>query len=220
VTLGAGGAPVLVLDASTYRATVAVLWGERPAVETTVTLGDRREERLMPAVAATLRQAGIGPGELGAVVCGAGPGGFTSLRIAAAIAKGIADTRGISLGAVPSLMLLAPADRRLEAGRYLASLDAFRGERFAALLEVDGDAAGGAVHLRGETRLVSAADLARVAAAAGAVSLGPGCALEAWPQASRVVVAAVSAVDPATWEPDYGRRAEAEVRRDGAAAPR
>ena len=93
--LGVGDAPVLALDASTYRGSVAVIRGTRVVADAATamrgTSESERGERLMPAVAAVLDRAHVRVADLGAVVCGSGPGSFTSLRIAAAIAKGIAD---------------------------------------------------------------------------------------------------------------------------------
>ena len=60
----------------------------------------------MPAVADVLRRAKLDLGAIDRVVCGAGPGSFTSLRIAGAIAKGIASGLGRPLFAVPSLALV------------------------------------------------------------------------------------------------------------------
>jgi tRNA threonylcarbamoyladenosine biosynthesis protein TsaB len=50
------------------------------------------EERLMPAVVEALEAGAVAPNVIDRVVCGAGPGSFTSLRIAGAIAKGLALT--------------------------------------------------------------------------------------------------------------------------------
>lgn len=222
--LGVGDAPVLALNASTYRGSVAVIRGTRVLADTATETRStgQRGDRLMPAVAAVLDRARVRVADLGAVVCGSGPGSFTSLRIAAAIAKGIAQGVDIPMGAVPSLLLIVAGCESLADGRYLASLDALRGERFAALIEV-ASAAGRAPRLvagDGEAPgLLPAADLAIRATALGATAIGPGCAIDAWPEARAVesVAHAVQRVDPGTWEPDYGRRAEAEVRRSAAA---
>src|SRR5690242_18482272 len=113
----------------------------------------RDAEALMPMVADTLARAGISPRELTRVVCGAGPGSFTSLRIAASIAKGIAVGRDIPLFAISSLALVVagnvtdgPRGPRL----YLAALDAMRGDSYLATFEHD----EGVVRPRGEMRLV------------------------------------------------------------------
>ena len=119
----------LAIDAATYHGSVAVLRGAVVAAEREVAMRGEREERLMPAVAEALTAAGAGVGEVGRVVCGGGPGSFTSLRIAAAIAKGIAAARGVPLYEVPSLALIV-AGHPLPMGRYLAVLDAMREEAY------------------------------------------------------------------------------------------
>ena len=99
----------LALDASTYAGSVAVLRGARVVAERTVAMRGEHEERLMPAVVAALGEAGAVPRAVARVVCGAGPGSFTSLRIAASIAKGVAEGSGATLLAVPSLGACWPA---------------------------------------------------------------------------------------------------------------
>ena len=88
----------------------------------------------MPAVAAALRSATVAPNDISRIVCGEGPGSFTSLRIAAAIAKGLAMTTQAPLHSVSSLFLLAAGARAsLVPGRYIAVVDAMRGDVFAAV---------------------------------------------------------------------------------------
>ena len=79
---------ILALDASTYTASVALVEDATVIRERTVAMRDPRHERLMPAVADILGDGGMG--DIDRIVCGAGPGSFTSLRIAASIAKGLA----------------------------------------------------------------------------------------------------------------------------------
>ena len=76
----------LAIDASTYRGTVAVLRGARVLAEREVAMKGADAERLMPAVADALAEADVAIDALARVVCGQGPGSFTSLRIAGAIA--------------------------------------------------------------------------------------------------------------------------------------
>ncbi|CAA9336459.1 MAG: tRNA threonylcarbamoyladenosine biosynthesis protein TsaB, partial [uncultured Gemmatimonadaceae bacterium] len=138
---GTGGARPLTLaiDGATYTGTVALLDGATIVAEGEAAMRGEREERLMPAVADLLRGAGATPADLGDLVCGGGPGSFTSLRIAASIAKGIASARALPLRAVSSLWLIGAGARpALPPGTYVAALNAMRGEWFAARLVVDG----------------------------------------------------------------------------------
>ena len=99
----------LALEASTYAGSVAVIRDGSVVAERDTAMRGEREERLMPAVADALTAAGVAPNAIDRVVCGAGPGSFTSLRIAAAIAKGLALVAGAPLYPVSSLMLLIGA---------------------------------------------------------------------------------------------------------------
>ncbi len=208
----------LALDASTYRGTVAVIDGERVVAEESVAMRGADEERLMPAVASALAAAGVAPRDLSHVVCGAGPGSFTSLRIAGSIAKGVAMATGATFHAVPSMLLVvAGAARPLDAGRYLVLVDAMRDERFAAEVVVGDD---GAIALAGPHALVPADAAARMAAERGLVRVGPAEEAELWPHARGVArLAGSSLVTPVSldsWEPDYGRLAEAQVKWESA----
>ncbi len=210
---------VLAIDASTYVGTVALLRGGTVARGAEARMRGEHEERLLPAVAEILQLAGVSPADVDAVVCGGGPGSFTSLRIAASIAKGLATARGLPLYAVSSLSLVvAGAVPALAPGRYLASLDAMRGERFTQLVIVDAD---GRVRDEGEAGRVSAERLDTLARELSATSLGPGLAHDALPHARGVaaLVPSLRAREPESldaWEPDYGRLAEAQVKWEAA----
>jgi tRNA threonylcarbamoyladenosine biosynthesis protein TsaB len=152
------------------------------------------------------------------VICGAGPGSFTSLRIAGAIAKGIVmgnGKRAEGLYAVSSLALIVAArSESLEPGRWLALLDAMRGERYAALFEVG---AGGSVREIERLGMVRDADVAGTCERLGARAIGPREMVEAAPHARGAVVMldtilSAGRVSLDSWEPDYGRLAEAQVK--------
>ena len=210
----------LVLEAATYAGSAALLDGARLASEREVTMRSREREALMPAVAELLSEAGVPASRVQRVVCGAGPGSFTSLRIAGSIAKGIALAQGIPLVPVSSLALLVTSQPHIAAGRYLAAIDALRGEHYVELYDVD---ASGAATLAGATRLVPTSSLADVAKEHGARLVGPalGDAPAVAPRAAGArlllpLVDATPAADLATWEPAYGRLAEAQVKWEAA----
>ena len=207
--------PLLVIDAATYQGTAALVDGTRVIAEADTAMRGATEERLMPAVAALLRDARIPVAQLSGVVCGDGPGSFTSLRIAASIAKGIVTAGGQPLMAVSSLLLIvAGGDAPLRPGRYLAMLDAMRGEWFAARVTVSD---GGVPSREGDVALVDAAMAQRIARDEGRTAIGPGQGLDVAPHARGVgklleSAGALRPVDAATWEPSYGRLAEAQAR--------
>src|SRR5687767_11709466 len=208
----------LALEASTYSGSVAVIRDGVVIAEGDTAMRGEREERLMPAVAEALAAAGVAPNEIERVVCGAGPGSFTSLRIAGAIAKGLALSAGAPLYAVSSLFLIVAGARpSLAPGRYVAASDAMRGDVFAAVFsvtdvaiveelpttivpkpEVPAFARHHAAHVVGPNEAVALRPHAR-----GAVALGT---LAPWPPVANL----------AGWEPDYGRLAEAQVRWEAA----
>lgn len=206
------GALTLAVDASTYQGTVAVVDGEKVVATSEIAMRGEREERLMPAIAAALGSAGAGVGELARVVVGGGPGSFTSLRIGAALAKGICVARGIPLAAMPSLALLVAGTAAPVAdGRYLAILDAMRGDVYAALVE----SVDGRIVSVSEAHLAPRASVASLAKQHDARIVGAGESLDAAPHARGIVRLApslVTEVSLASWEPAYGRLAEAQVK--------
>jgi tRNA threonylcarbamoyladenosine biosynthesis protein TsaB len=202
---------VLALDASTARATVAVLRSDAVAevvAEVTVAERSAHVEPLLPAALALLASISVPLSALTAIVCGAGPGTFTGLRTAASIAKGLAMGLEIPLYAVPSLPLIVSG---LAEGRYMAVLDAGRGDRFASLMNWPSAEGAGYV-------LAPAADVAARAAESHAAVVGPETGV--WPHARGVIhLDWGPPVDLASWEPDYGRNSAAEDRRRAGAAP-
>jgi len=210
----------LALDASTYVGDVAVLRGVEVLASASVAMKGAEHERLMPAVADVLRSARIDVDAIERVVCGAGPGSFTSLRIAGAICKGIACGVGIPLFAVHSMALIV-AGAQPSVGRYLSVVDALRGEAYVGLYEVDAEQR---LHELEPARIVSLTDVEALATEVGAQTIGPSrdlCAIVANPRARAVgvlenLIAANGPVDLASWEPAYGRLAEAQVKWEAA----
>ena len=204
----------LALEASTYAGSVAVLKGSRVLAERTVAMRGRESEALMPAVATVLDECGVAPGQLGRVVCGAGPGSFTSLRIAGGIAKGIAMAVGIPLVPVSSLAIVVASGESRAAGRYLAALDALRGEHYVELYQIPDD---GDIALLMAARRVPSSDVVRTAERLEATIVGQGAGVMTAPHARSIryltkLLDATTPADLALWEPVYGRLAEAQVK--------
>ena len=206
----------LAIDASTYQGSVAVLNDGELLSETTTAMKGADEERLMPAVASALAEASVDLARIDRVVCGAGPGSFTSLRIAGGVAKGLASGLGCPLYSVPSIALIV-AGADLPPGGYLAALDALRGEHYVGLYArgVDGE-----VHELQDARLIQSSRLDDTAAETGAKLVGPANGGHA-PRARGVahlarLLAERGEANVAEWEPAYGRLAEAQVRWESA----
>jgi len=217
----------LALEGSTYAGSVAVIRGTEVIAD--VTLEDvegsvpaaGRGDRMLPAVAECMKRSGATGRDLARIVCGAGPGRFTSLRVAGAVAKGLATGYGVDLYAVSSLLLIvAAAHPPLGEGEYLSVLDAMRGECFGARVMVTAD---GDISQLGPAVILSSRDIQELSVAEPKLrTVGQGQRIAAAPNArgvSKVLpqIIAAGPVDIALWEPDYGRLPEAQVRREAAA---
>lgn len=213
----------LVLDAAAGNGTIAVLRDGVLVAEANVVMRSAREERFFPAVLETLARAGVALPELQRLIVGAGPGSFTALRVVGAVAKGIAQGRGIAMYALPSLALVRPPESSAASGsRWLVTLDALRAQRYAALVVRD---------LRNDLRndvrsveplgVIATSELPARATQLGAILIGPDEAISAQPEARHAIdclalIDAAGPVDLASWEPVYGRLAEAQVQWEAA----
>ena len=214
----------LAIEGATYRGSVALLRGPDVVCERTLSGDDGgasrvgRGERLMPAIAECFAEAGLerGGDEIARIVCGAGPGSFTSLRIAGSVAKGLAVGYGVPLFAVSSLLLgVSGVKPALPPGEYLSVLDAMRDEFFASQIVYRPDAGE---YRAAPVRILSRADLEDFRAREKVARVvGPAQDIDSYPHARGVAavledIVAAGPVDLAAWEPDYGRLAEAQVR--------
>jgi tRNA threonylcarbamoyladenosine biosynthesis protein TsaB len=125
---------ILALDGSLARASVA-LWVDGAVVAARAVAGDRVQPTALPPMAAELLAEA---GALDAVAVVVGPGGFTGLRTAIALAEGISLGRGAALvGVTTGEALAAALPEALRAEREVwAAVDTKRGrvalERIAA----------------------------------------------------------------------------------------
>ena len=203
----------LALEGATYAGSVAVFREisviASAMIQSTDTPGrGGRDEAFLPMVDRTLREAGLSPSDIDRVVCGAGPGSFTSLRVAASVAKGIAVGVGCPLFAASSLLLMVAGRKD---GRFLATLPAMRGEVYAAVIEAE------------SYRLRHVAPAMIIAEGAiGEHALGAGAEhVSGIPDAKALAailddVVEAGPCDIDTWEPSYGRLAEAQVKWEAA----
>lgn len=210
----------LALDGSTYAGSVALIRdrdviAERQLASVPHPGKSGKAENFMPMVAECLRDGQVRPSDLARVVCGEGPGSFTSLRVAASIAKGIAVGAGIPLYAVSSLLLIVARERR-DDGIWLAVLPAMREEVFAQQFSVERDV----IREMSAARIVREQDLDREAAHPGLRVID--AAREGSTPHARGVAAIIDTIvgsescDIDSWEPVYGRLAEAQVKWEAA----
>lgn len=112
-----------------------------------------RDTRAFGLIGDALAQAGFQRGEVDAVVVGLGPGSYTGIRAAIAVAQGWQLGAGIDLAGVSSIEALAwGAERRGLRGEVQLIVDAQRGEFYAA----DYSIGEGEVRLAGALRLAGA----------------------------------------------------------------
>ena len=212
----------IVLEGATSEGSVALLEDSRVVAERSINPQDGglprtgSGEQLMPAVAACLAECDVTHGEIARIICGAGPGSFTNLRVAGSVAKGLATGYGVKLYAVSSLLLtVSGATPPLEPGEYISVLDAMRGERYVARVRLE---PGGLARQTGPATILSVEQLGELEMRERGVKVvGPGQPNNAGPHARGALpilesILESGAVDLASWEPDYGRLAEAQVR--------
>ena len=93
---------------------------------------------LLPRLHAVLAEAGLTLGEVEAVAFGAGPGAFTGLRTACAVAQGLAFGLGVPVLALDSLAIVAE-DTPWRSGLVWVAMDARMDEIYAAAYRRAGD---------------------------------------------------------------------------------
>lgn len=115
----------LAFDTSTDRMSVAVTDGVR-VWQHDGPGGAQTSTHLIPAILALLAESGLGLSEMDAIVFGRGPGSFTGLRTACAVAQGLAfgANQGAGIAVLPVDTLMAVAEEaRFQQSGALASAD-------------------------------------------------------------------------------------------------
>jgi tRNA threonylcarbamoyladenosine biosynthesis protein TsaB len=221
----------LALDTSGRRVSVAAgVPGAEPAVGSVE--GPRvPAARLLPLVDEVLARARMSLLDVTDLALTDGPGSFTGLRVAATVAKALACTRGVRVHAAPALLASAAFHlERAEGAPVLSLSDALRGEVYAGAWAL----VGGRVATVLAPRAARPADLPsllqRPAVAVGQLPAALAAELESWcgaldePADGAIGLFRLAAWggglsrinDPESWEPDYGRPAEAQARWEAA----
>ena len=89
-------------------------------------------ESLLPLVASTLTEVGLGFADLDGIAFGAGPGSFTGLRGACGVAQGLAMARDVPLIGIGTLEAMALASG---GERVIVAMDARMGEVYYGFFE-------------------------------------------------------------------------------------
>ncbi|MGH3672496.1 MAG: tRNA (adenosine(37)-N6)-threonylcarbamoyltransferase complex dimerization subunit type 1 TsaB [Pseudonocardiaceae bacterium] len=207
---------VLALDTATSAVTAGLLWlsaaGSPEVLAVRVTVNARAHgELLMPSVCEVLATAGTPMRDLDAVVCGAGPGPFTGLRVGMVTAAALGDALGIPV--YPAGSLDAIAHRAGAGSPLLVVTDARRREVYwarydSAGIRVEGPCVSPPIDLplEGVSRVAGGSDLL-----AGVLDIPVEPPRHPDPAALVAVVAAAirSQVPPGPLTPLYLRRPDA-----------
>ena len=137
---------LLALETSTEACSVAV-WIDGEVRERFELAPRRHAELALPWAEQLLAEAGIAKSQLDAIAVGRGPGAFTGVRLAIAIAQGIALALDRPVLPVSTLAALAfpfprareEGARRADQGPILAAIDARMGEVYLGAFARDGD---------------------------------------------------------------------------------
>lgn len=206
----------LALDTATDRAQV-VLGAPGVILARAEVVGARRQAaELLPAIERCFAAAAASYAALEGIVLADGPGSFTGLRVSAAVAKALIRARPMPLWVAPSLLVCAAGAGAGPDQVVLALSNALRGELFAAAYRVG----PGAVEVVLPPSVLRPEEISLRVPHPGHI-VGPAAATlgaqPTWPDAAALIGLVGKAggvtrvVDPARWEPEYGRPAEAQV---------
>ena len=133
---------LLAFETATEACSVAV-WIDGVMRERFEIAPRRHAELALPWAEQLLAEAGIAKSQLDAIAVGRGPGAFTGVRLAIAIAQGIALALDRPVVPVSTLAALALASQRPVVGeqptRILAAIDARMGEVYTAAFAREGE---------------------------------------------------------------------------------
>ena len=162
---------LIALESSTRHLSVA-LWRDGVVSERAADVPNGGSDRLLPWLSELLAEAGVVFSDLDGIAFGAGPGGFTGLRLSCGLAQGLGvglDLPVLAVSTLEALALLAGVEK------VCACLDARMNEVYYAAYLVRGDVL--------ETVLAPVcAAPALLAAPAGSGWLGCGDGFAAYPE--------------------------------------
>ena len=190
---------LLALETATGACSAAVLVGDQ-VIERYQWAPRGHADLILPMLEAVLAEAGLSLGQLDALAVGRGPGAFTGVRIAIAVAQGIAFAADLPVAPISTLAALAwEVNRRQGVDRIAVALDARLEEVYWGTYQA---AADGGMRLLGEER-VCRPEQTTLPDAGEWVGAGSGWALYA-DRLSRPTLG--------TWWSDYGPTATAVAR--------
>jgi len=208
----------LALDTATDRASIALGGAGGVLAEAEIVGARRHASGLLPALERAFAGLNAGPEQVEGIVLADGPGSFTGLRVGATVAKALVRIHRMPLWTAPSLLGVARGAASAEGEVIAAVSDALRGELFVGAWRFH----PGAVEcVLAPTVLTPAGIRDRLGTSVRIVgSAAPllGAGEPSWPRGAALLALVGMAggtrlvADPAGWEPDYGRPAEAQVK--------
>jgi tRNA threonylcarbamoyladenosine biosynthesis protein TsaB len=218
----------LAFDTATDRCTVAAGDGQRVA-HRFVDGARRHASAILRLIDGVLDELDATARDIRRVVTADGPGSFTGLRVAASVAKALVWQREIEWRVASSLLVRARAHAPRGGGVVLAVSDALRGELYAGSWRV-GSAQISATSPPPRAMTPDALSVFApvdvvvgsippplIAAVVAATGREPVTGEAALPDARMLLLLAdmaggtIAVADPATWQPEYGRPAEAQA---------
>lgn len=129
---------LLALDTATEACSVALLVDGTVLAHRFELAPRRHAERILPMCDDVLSDAGLAPVDLDALAFGRGPGAFTGVRLAVAVAQGIGFAAELPLIPVSTLAALAHGVyREYGVARVAAALDARMNQVYWGCYEID-----------------------------------------------------------------------------------
>jgi len=182
---------ILALEFSSARRSVALATAAGVVLAEAVEAGGGRGTGAFALIEQALAAAKIGREAIDVIAVGLGPGSYTGIRAAIAVAQGWQLARGVKLLGVSSLAsLAAQAQAAGIAGRVNLVVDAQRGEYYLAEWEIS----GAERHESAPLRIVTAAEMA-ARRAAGETCAGPELERALFPTAATVATLAAGRAD-------------------------
>jgi tRNA threonylcarbamoyladenosine biosynthesis protein TsaB len=131
---------LLAFETATEACSVA-LWIDGDVRERFEIAPRRHAEVALPWAEQLLAEAGIAKSQLDAIAVGRGPGAFTGVRLAIALAQGIAlalDRQVVPVSTLAALAMRAKRKGDAPTSHILAAIDARMGELYSAAFRIDG----------------------------------------------------------------------------------
>lgn len=220
---------IVAVDLATDRMSVAALGAAGLEVERHLVGARSHARSLVPLLDEVLAEAGESVATVARILVADGPGSFTGLRVAAALAKGLARAGGVTVATVPSLLGRAARVASPGGGLVLCATSALRGEVYAGwyrfsptrveTVHAAQAAAWDAVRAGPRPELVAGdgpdgflESLGRHWDVPVVVREGAHADARSLLALDRRVGGMAEIADPASWEPTYGRPAEAQAK--------